>query len=91
MVVDLWCHGLIHDNRRELLSGFAKSLGTCSVMVAELWGVFEGLKLAWEKGHKLVELQMDAKEIVKALNSDVPPKAEGWSLCKRIWRLSKLE
>jgi hypothetical protein len=35
-------------------------------VVAELWGAFEGLKLVWERGYKLVEL--DANDIVKILN-----------------------
>ncbi|MCH88076.1 hypothetical protein A2U01_0008957 [Trifolium medium] len=50
-------------------------------MVAELWGAFEGLKLAWEKGYKLVELQMDAKDIDKVLNREASLKAEELSLC----------
>ncbi|MCI32201.1 hypothetical protein A2U01_0053413, partial [Trifolium medium] len=34
------------------------------VMVAELWGALKGLKSAWEKGYRRVELQIDALAMV---------------------------
>jgi hypothetical protein len=40
----------------DWLGGFAKGLGGCSIEVAELWGAWEGLKLAWNLGFKRVEL-----------------------------------
>jgi hypothetical protein len=43
------CGGLIRNSKGEWISGFAKGLGTCSVVVTELWGAFEGLKLVWER------------------------------------------
>ncbi|GAU13134.1 hypothetical protein TSUD_174340 [Trifolium subterraneum] len=84
------CGGLIRGNRGERLGRFAKRLGAC-VMVAELWDAYEGLKLAWEKGYKHIELQMDAQSVVKALNGEMQIMAKGWSLCKRIRRLLELE
>jgi ribonuclease HI len=60
-------------------------------MVGELWGACEGLKLAWERGYKKVELQLDALNVVKVLNRDMHVKAEDWSLCKKIWRLLEME
>ncbi|GAU49448.1 hypothetical protein TSUD_137920 [Trifolium subterraneum] len=71
------CGGLIRGNEGEWLGGFAKGLGTCSGLVAELWVALEGLKLAWKKGYKRVELQIDDKDIVKAINKEVLIKAEG--------------
>jgi hypothetical protein len=62
------CGGLIRGNGGAWLGGFAKGLGECRVMVAELWGAFEGLKLAWERGYKKVELQLDAQNVVKVIN-----------------------
>ncbi|KAK2373854.1 Polynucleotidyl transferase, ribonuclease H superfamily protein [Trifolium repens] len=85
------CGGLIRGNEGAWLGGFAKGLGECRVMVAELWGAFEGLKLAWERGYKKVELQLDAQNVVKVINKDLHAKAEDWSLCKKIWRLLEME
>jgi ribonuclease HI len=39
-------------------------------VVAELWGAFEGLKLAWEREYEKMELQLDAQSVVKVLNRD---------------------
>ncbi|MCI66699.1 ribonuclease H protein, partial [Trifolium medium] len=49
------CGGLIKGSEGEWLGGFAKSLGSCHAFVAELWGVFEGLKLARRMGFDFVE------------------------------------
>lgn len=43
------CGGLIRNNEGGFLGGFVKNLGVCSVIMAELWGVCEGL-LLWECG-----------------------------------------
>ncbi|MCI77767.1 histone H2A [Trifolium medium] len=45
-------------------------MGVCSSYVAELWGVYEGLKLAWERGYHHVELHV-AKQ---------GSAATGWSI-----------
>ncbi|MCI68660.1 hypothetical protein A2U01_0089921, partial [Trifolium medium] len=37
------------------------------------------------------ELQMDAQGVINALNKELAIQAEGWSLCKRIWRIMELE
>lgn len=50
------CGGLIKDSTRGWLGGFSKNIGTCEGTVADLWGVFEGLKLVREKGYTKVEL-----------------------------------
>jgi hypothetical protein len=41
------CGGLIRGSGGgEWLGGFSKFAGSCSAYIAELWGVFEGLKYA---------------------------------------------
>ncbi|MCI79852.1 hypothetical protein A2U01_0101123, partial [Trifolium medium] len=49
-------------------------------MVAELWGAWEGLKSAWKKGYRRVELQIDALAMVKALKKEVTVHTQGWNL-----------
>jgi ribonuclease HI len=53
------CGGLIWGNGGAWLGGFAKGLGECSVIMAELSGAFERLKLESAREYKKVELQMD--------------------------------
>ncbi|MCI21595.1 ribonuclease H protein, partial [Trifolium medium] len=50
------CGGLLRGSQGERLGGFAKCVGLCSAFVAELWGVYEGLRYAHRKGFRKVEL-----------------------------------
>ncbi|KAE8675071.1 hypothetical protein F3Y22_tig00111701pilonHSYRG00075 [Hibiscus syriacus] len=40
--------GLIRNHSSNWVTGFSKSIGFCSVLDAELWGIYIGLQLAWE-------------------------------------------
>ncbi|XP_052290822.1 uncharacterized protein LOC127900258 [Citrus sinensis] len=42
--------GLIRDHMGCWLSGFGMMIGSCSITVAELWGLYQGLQLAWNSG-----------------------------------------
>lgn len=50
------CGGVFRDDNGVWLGGFSKFVGYCSVVVAELWGILEGLKMAIDKGFKKVIL-----------------------------------
>jgi hypothetical protein len=53
--------------------GFSKFIDACCAYITELWGLFEELKLAWNRGYKCVErvnfetMYRDASECVYAL------------------------
>ncbi|KAK2634720.1 hypothetical protein Ddye_029512 [Dipteronia dyeriana] len=52
--------GVIKGHKKSWLGGFALNKGTDNVIEAELWGIFEGLKLAWKEGHKKVVVETDS-------------------------------
>ncbi|KAL9436228.1 hypothetical protein AB3S75_022309 [Citrus x aurantiifolia] len=64
--------GVIRDSAGHWISGFCIRIGESSVLMAELWGLYQGLILAWDVGIKrlLVEVdslcvtQMIAKQVV---------------------------
>ncbi|KAK2459136.1 TMV resistance protein N [Trifolium repens] len=85
------CGGLIRGRSGEWLGGFAKGLGNCNTEVAELWGAWEGLNLAWNLGYRKVDLRLDAMSVVKTLNQKKAMPSFGWNLCKRIWRIMELD
>jgi ribonuclease HI len=85
------CGGIIRGCMGDWLGGFAKGLGECSIEVAELWGAWEGLQLAWNLGFRRVELRMDAMNIVKILNREKVVTTFGWNLCNRIWKIMERE
>ncbi|CAN1291597.1 Putative ribonuclease H protein At1g65750, partial [Linum perenne] len=47
-----------------------KNLGICSIIRAELRGVVSGLQLAWDRGYRKVQLQIDSQCAVLLLQSD---------------------
>jgi hypothetical protein len=48
------CGGFISDVCGKWWGGFSKFIGKYSAYMAELWGAFEGLKLARSKGYEKV-------------------------------------
>ncbi|KAG7557811.1 Reverse transcriptase domain [Arabidopsis suecica] len=56
--------GVIRGMAGEWLGGFALNIGVCSAPLAELWGVYYGLVIAWERGFRRVELEVDSELVV---------------------------
>ncbi|CAN1189480.1 AT-hook motif nuclear-localized protein 5, partial [Linum perenne] len=42
--------GLVRDCEGRLVVSYAANLGSCSIMRAELRGIIDGMRLAWDKG-----------------------------------------
>ena len=51
--------------------GFALNKGVGSVLEAEIWGIFKGLKLAWSTGFRKVMVESDSQAAVLLLKSDI--------------------
>ncbi|KAE8690269.1 hypothetical protein F3Y22_tig00110904pilonHSYRG00245 [Hibiscus syriacus] len=49
------CGGVILNNAIEWLVGFEKFIGLCSILKAELWGVYVGLYCAWNTGNGVTD------------------------------------
>jgi ribonuclease HI len=62
------CGGILKKGGSTWIGGFSKGLGECSIVVAELWGAWVGLKFAWDQGYRHVEMRLDAQGVVHALN-----------------------
>jgi ribonuclease HI len=84
------CGGLIRGENKEWLGGFSKYIGQCSAFVAELWGVFEGLKLAQFKGFKKVELSVDSQVVINSIKNGDEGNAMGYRLVQRIRQMLEL-
>ncbi|KAF7837882.1 ribonuclease H [Senna tora] len=54
------CGGVIRDHEGRFLLGFAKNLGYCDVISAELWGIKLGLEVAWEMGARKIVIETDS-------------------------------
>ncbi|KAL4341500.1 hypothetical protein GQ457_08G015450 [Hibiscus cannabinus] len=47
--------------------GFAKAIGACSTLKAELWGIYEGVATVWSLRFPQVIVETDSTEAYKAL------------------------
>ncbi|KAL4271776.1 hypothetical protein GQ457_13G010260 [Hibiscus cannabinus] len=60
---------VFRDTGGRWLFGFARFVERCTVLVAELWAIHDGLAQAWMHGHRCVELKSDNLEAVRIVNS----------------------
>lgn len=68
--------GLIRNEYGEWVVGFARKIGYASIIQAELWGLRDGLRLAFDKGIQSLQISVDATLVLQLLNSadsDVHP------------------
>ncbi|KAK8689808.1 hypothetical protein V6N13_088518 [Hibiscus sabdariffa] len=60
--------GLIREHGGTWVMVFARSVGVCSPIEAELWAVHEGLVQAWVMGLKHVVVEVDSKLMLRLLS-----------------------
>lgn len=80
--------GVIRDHKKSWLGGFALNKGTGSVIEAELWGIFEGLKIAWKAGYKKVVVESDSQNAILLLKKNTLANHPLFSIiqeCKAIF------
>ncbi|MCH81128.1 ribonuclease H protein [Trifolium medium] len=85
------CSGAIRDSNGRWCGGFAKHVGSCSVFVAEMWGVLEKLKYARMLGLQVIELNIDTLVVVHVIQTCIIRSSIGFSMVKRIRRLLKID
>ncbi|CAA7034666.1 unnamed protein product [Microthlaspi erraticum] len=76
--------GVIRDVLGKWICGFSLNIGLCSAPLAELWGVYYGLVMAWEKRIPQLEVEVDSELVVGFLKkgvSNTHPLAFLVSLC----------
>ncbi|KAK8625545.1 hypothetical protein V6N13_090413 [Hibiscus sabdariffa] len=57
----------VRDFAGEWLYGFFKFIGCCSIVEAELWGIWVGLDLAWNKGFRSIMAETDCVDAIRLL------------------------
>ena len=63
--------GVLRNGDGEWCGGFVFNIGRCSAPLAELWGVYYGLVIAWEKGISRLEVEVDSKMVVEFLTMGI--------------------
>jgi ribonuclease HI len=85
------CGGVIRGTQGEWLGGFAKHVGLCSAFMAELWGVYEGLRYASRMGFMKVELNIDSEAVVQVIKARRVCSSSSNALIKQIRRLLDMD
>ncbi|CAN1762169.1 Putative ribonuclease H protein At1g65750 [Linum perenne] len=87
--------GLIRDYEGRGLVAFTLNLGTGTITRAVIRAALTGLSLAWDYGHRLVELQIDFSATISILTSTDEPDhqyaaevLQFCELCNRNWRVN---
>lgn len=68
------CGGIIRNADGNWCGGFSKFVGNYSILMVELYGIFEGLKLVVERGYKKIVVEMDSQaaiDIIKQYTNNI--------------------
>ncbi|OMO72395.1 hypothetical protein COLO4_27635 [Corchorus olitorius] len=63
--------GVIRGQCGEWLLGFSQAIGKCSIDMAELWGIHQGISLAWSRGFRALEIESDSATSVDMIRKGV--------------------
>jgi ribonuclease HI len=85
------CGGIVRGSDGEWIGGFAKCVGLCNAFIAEMWGVFEGLRYVRRMGFTKVELNVDSIAVVQVIKKGSLQSGPGSTLAKQIWRMLALD
>ena len=63
--------GVLRNADGDWCGGFVLNIGRCSAPLAELWGVYYGLYIAWERRITQLEVEVDSELVVGFLKTGV--------------------
>ncbi|KAH1098427.1 hypothetical protein J1N35_015348, partial [Gossypium stocksii] len=66
-ILELHLLGVARDMNGQWLFDFSRYLGKCLIFDAELWDIFEGLKLLQRRGHDRVIILLDGQDVIRAI------------------------
>ena len=76
--------GIIRDSVGHWLTRFCMNIGESSVLMAELWGLYQGLHLAWEAGIKRLLVEEDSLCVTQLVSKQVVVPNEFYALVVAI-------
>ncbi|KAL6564685.1 hypothetical protein OROMI_016135 [Orobanche minor] len=74
---------------KQWLCGFSRYLG--EAYVAELWAVWEGLKMARGLGFSKIELQVDSKDVMASISNHMADSFDDRGLFRRVKQVLEQE
>ncbi|KAH9647730.1 putative ribonuclease H protein [Citrus sinensis] len=83
--------GIIRDYSGKWIRGFGLNIGCCSITNLELWGLYQGLLIAWEIGIRWILLEVDSLCVTQFVASSSSPVNDCSQLVLPIQDLLKRE
>ena len=78
---------LLRDHNGSWLHGISVWLGHYSAVEGELWALFHGLRLAWERGHRLMNAEIDSLLVLNWVTNEASSRNKYSNLieeCKQL-------
>lgn len=66
---DAGAGGVIRNHKGNWLLGFAMNIGSYSVTTSELWGLYQGLQLAWHDGIRFFEVEVNSLCVTQLISN----------------------
>ncbi|CAA7049014.1 unnamed protein product [Microthlaspi erraticum] len=63
--------GVLRNHLGDWCGGFALHIGRCTAPLAELWGVYYGLCIAWDRRIPKLEVEVDSELVVEFLTTGI--------------------
>ncbi|OMP00857.1 hypothetical protein COLO4_12315 [Corchorus olitorius] len=63
--------GVIRGHCGEWIIGFSQAIGKCSIDMAELWAIQQGISLAWSRGIRALEVESDSATSINMIKKGV--------------------
>ena len=75
---------MIRDHMGSWIGGFARNIGFCSSVTAELWAIHVGLHMTWDRGFRKVVLESDSRVVVEIIKGDTMRVDRNYNLIMQI-------
>ena len=84
------CGGLIRDSNDQWLKGYVRKIETCDALYDEMWGMYEGLKIAKREVYSQLTVESGSKLLMDMLTENCKINGAISILIRRIRDLIEL-
>ena len=78
------CGGLVLDAMGKLIKGFSMILDDGDALLAEIWAMIIGLRVAWDTGCRNLIVESDSKDLVDLIQRDISAAHRDANLIEQV-------
>ncbi|XVF33470.1 hypothetical protein REPUB_Repub17cG0171200 [Reevesia pubescens] len=60
---------VLRNDHGDWILGFYYGVGVCDILTAELWAIYHGLVIGWDKGFRNFEVETNSMTAVKKISN----------------------